>query len=188
MHSSDKQLDELREQLKAVQDRLVDAEGERDRAKNHVEQGAEETRQLQKQAQYTERCLIVSEIVMKKVHYGATFRAWRRYVAEQRFLRDTRSSQDTAVHAAVAQAIEKVAGEYEDRITELHAERDAREAAAVRAAEAELSKHFSELLGMAQEDGDSAVARLCNIASIRINDIQREWRWVVLVADMGGGR
>ena len=168
--TSDSHQEATRHELRRTQGQLADTTSELAKTRQELMHTRDGLTQLQKQAQFTERSLIVAEKVITRERQAAMFQRWqaaiwyaRELYALQRRMREEARAQSEServqFEASTAAAVEQ-------------AVRRAEEQAGVRAHQAELTwrRLLDELSVMAQEDCDLHVLNLQLTARAKLEE------------------
>jgi hypothetical protein len=182
VNSSDSQSEALRKEIRALKETICDVEAERNRARDATRAAEEQGRQLQSAAQFTERSLIVADIVIRKERCATAFRAWAGYLADERSLRDSTVAREKAVADAVDAAVRAVDADKQQELLMCSREWEQRlesQAAALHARHLQQAREWSD---MASEDVLATSCLWCNRTCDRLAANERLWAYVLAIS------
>jgi hypothetical protein len=173
--SSESQLEVLRKEIRVLKQSICELEAEKLRALDAVSSAQDQGRQLQSAAQFTERSLIVADIVIRKERCATAFRAWCRFFQNARFERDATVAHEKAIADAVDAALDAAAAQRQQELQECNRsweQRMALEIDSVRTQHAQVAREWS---GMANEDVLATSSLWCHIARSQLASNEQLW-------------
>lgn len=178
MQSSDGQLEQLRHEIRSLKAALSDVENDRDKVKVAVTQAREQTGQLQDAAQFTEKCLIVAETVIRRERCAAAFRAWENFVIDRHVQRAAAQANAASMEARISEVIEEQTEMYVKQQEDLRRQLADDHSHALEEQHRRWIAFGEEQVTMACEDGLGALVRLCAVANSRHANTEQLWMCV----------